>query len=249
MDQLQSAKSALQRALAEVEAAIASLSTATGANETTREGSEPLANSLSSDELSNGQTQPWPSKASVHIDQEEAPADGELDLRYQQDIWVRPKPPGDSSFSIELLWWAAAAGQYGDGQEFPIFILRHRNASRCPSGVRCATSHWELIADDLHSMEKGCIELQLVCMTTRHVELQMSSMNHGYFYDDLEAIATPPCRLHNDLLPDFSSVTAAGYQVMLFRLIESWENKRLTRTVDGGVWVDNHGRLLFDMNR
>ncbi|KAF5561592.1 hypothetical protein FPHYL_6085 [Fusarium phyllophilum] len=245
MDQLLSAKSALQQALAEVESAIASLST--GENGVSQECSESLADSESSDELSDGQPQPWPSKASVHIIQEEAPADEKLDPRYQQDIWVRPKPLGNSSFSIELLWWAAAAGQYGDGEEFPIFILRHRNASRCPSGVPCDTSHWELIADDLPAMKKGCIELQLVCMSTRHVELQMSSMNHGYFYDDRELIAIPPCRLFNELLPDFSSVTAAGYEVMVFRVIESWEDKRLTGTVDGGAWMDSHGRLLFDM--
>jgi hypothetical protein len=178
-----------------------------------------------------------------------SPAYGELDPRFQQDIWVRPKPPGDSSLTIELLWWAAAAGQYGDGEEFPIFILRHRNAARCPSGVRCATSHWKLIADDLPAMEKGCIELQLVCLSTRHIELQMSSMNNGYFYDDRDLITIPPCRLHNDLLPDFSSVRAAGYQVVLFRLIESWEDKRRTGVVYGGIWMDNHGRLLFDINR
>ncbi|KAF5579448.1 hypothetical protein FPCIR_11106 [Fusarium pseudocircinatum] len=128
MEQLQSAKSALQQALAEVEAAIAALSTEE--NGAFPECSEPLANSESFDELRDGQSRPWPSKASVHIDQEEAPADGELDPRFQQDLWVRPKPPGDSSFSIELLWWAAAAGQYGNGEEFPIFILRHRNAAR-----------------------------------------------------------------------------------------------------------------------
>ncbi|KAF5536680.1 hypothetical protein FNAPI_11672 [Fusarium napiforme] len=191
MEQLQSTKSALQRALAEVEAAIAALSV--GDNEASQECSESLASSKSSDQLSDGQCQHRPSKASVHVDQEEAPAYGELDPRFQQDIWVRPKPPGDESFSIELLWWAAAAGQYGDGEEFPIFILRHRNATRCPSGVRCASSHWELIADDLPAKEKGCIELQLVCLSTRHVELQMSSMNNGYFYDDRGLITIPPC--------------------------------------------------------
>ncbi|KAF5694789.1 integral membrane protein PTH11 [Fusarium denticulatum] len=116
MEQLQSAKSALQRALAEIETAIAALST--GENGASQECNEPLANSESSDELSDGQSRPWPSKASVHIDQEEAPVAGELDPRFQQGIW-----------------WAAAAGQYGNGEEFPISILRHRNASRCPSGV------------------------------------------------------------------------------------------------------------------
>ncbi|KAK2473386.1 hypothetical protein H9L39_15561, partial [Fusarium oxysporum f. sp. albedinis] len=150
MDQLQSTKSALQRALAEGP----------------QEGSELLAGSESSNGLSDGQLQPRPPKASVHIEREEAPADERLDARYQQDIWVCPKPPSDSSFSIDLLWWAAATGTYGNGEEFPIFILRHRNASECPSGESCETSHWELIMDDILTMEEGCIEWQLVCMYT-----------------------------------------------------------------------------------
>ncbi|WJG37184.1 uncharacterized protein FOBCDRAFT_208749 [Fusarium oxysporum Fo47] len=213
-----------------------------------QEGSELLAGSESSNGLSDGQLQPRLSKASVHIDREEAPADERLDARYQQDIWVCPKPPSDSSFSIDLLWWAAAAGTYGDGEEFPIFILRHRNASECPPEESCETNHWELIMDDLPTMEEGCIELQLVCMYTRYVERQMSSLNNGDFYDDQKSITIPPCQLFNDFLPDFSSVTEAGYQVVVFRLIESWEDERLTHCTDQGAWMDKHGRLLSDMH-
>ncbi|KAF5978549.1 hypothetical protein FCOIX_5814 [Fusarium coicis] len=79
MDQLQSAKSALERALAEVEVATAALST--GDNQTSQECSECLASSESSDELSDVQCQHRPSKASVHVDQEMAPAYGELNPR------------------------------------------------------------------------------------------------------------------------------------------------------------------------
>lgn len=65
--------------------------------------------------------------------------------------------------------------------------------------------------DDLPTMEEGCIELQLVCMYTRYVERQMSSLNNGDCYDDQKSITIPPCQLFNDLLPEFSSVTEAGY--------------------------------------
>ncbi|KAL5593192.1 hypothetical protein FOBRF1_012294 [Fusarium oxysporum] len=122
----------------------------------------------------------------IHIDREEAPADERLDPRYQQDIWVCPKPPSDSSFSIDLLWWAAAAGTYGNGEEFPIFILRHRNASECPSGESCETSHWELIMDDLLTMEEGCIEWQLEDERRTHCTDQGAWMDkHGRLLSDM----------------------------------------------------------------
>lgn len=85
-------------------------------------------------------------------------------------------------------------------------------------------------------------------MYTRYVERQMSSLNNGDFYDDQKSITIPPCQLFNDLLPDFSSVTEAWYQVVIFRLIESWKDERLTHCTDQGAWMDKHGRLLSDMH-
>ncbi|KAH7205820.1 uncharacterized protein BKA55DRAFT_547109 [Fusarium redolens] len=248
MDQLQSAKSALQQALAEVEAAIASLSTAPGENEGSHDSNKSLAGSKCFNGLIEGHHQPRPSKASVHIDREELPDDKRLDPRFQQDKWIRPKPSGDSCFSGNLLHWAAMMGPDDEGVEYPIFILRHRDASECTAGGTCESSHWELIDDCVSTRVEGCIELQLVCMRTEHVERQMSSMSSGEFHDCDELITIPPCQLFNDLLPDFSSVTEAGYQVVLFRLVESWEDERFTHWINKGVWMDNHGRLLRDMD-
>ncbi|KLO78928.1 Uncharacterized protein LW93_4250 [Fusarium fujikuroi] len=246
MERLQSYKSELQKALAEVEADIAFLSTAPGEN---IKGSKPPADLNSSNELSGGKLQPRPSKASVHIAQEEAPAHYLRDPKFQQDKWIRPKPRGSSCFSNEIVQWASALiEECGDdeGVEYPLLTLRHHKASKCIAGEACGTGHWELIYDGLTTRVKGCIDLQLVCMRTKHVEREMSSCRSDDFHDYEDRITIPPCKLFNALLPEFSSVARAGYQVVIFRLVESCEDESVLPA--NAPWMDSHGRLLGDMD-
>ncbi|VTT69483.1 unnamed protein product [Fusarium fujikuroi] len=175
IERLQSNKSELQKALAEVEAAIAFLSTAAGEN---IRGSKLPADLKFSNELSDGKLQPRPSKASVHIAREEAPPFFKLDPRFQQDKWIRPKPPGSSCFSNEIVQWAyTRIIEDDEGVEYPLLTLRHHKASKCITGKACETGHWELIYDGVTTRVKGCIDLQLACMRTKHVEREMSSLS------------------------------------------------------------------------
>ncbi|KAF5606405.1 uncharacterized protein FSUBG_6012 [Fusarium subglutinans] len=248
MDQLQSAKSALQQTLAEIEAAIASLSTAPADDRMLQKRSEHLASSESSDEISDDQSQPRPSKASVQDDGGKDWTEYGLDARFQQDKWVRPKPPGRSCFSSELIQWAAVAELDDEGVEYPILTLRHHNASKCIAGEPCGTGHWELIHDRVATEVEGCLDLQLLCMRTEHVERQMTSCPSENFYDYKDSITNLPCKLFNELLPDFSSVTRAGYEVIIFRLVERFKDEDIKPWVGEGVWLDSHGRVLRDMD-
>ncbi|KAG4282010.1 hypothetical protein FPRO06_10913 [Fusarium proliferatum] len=198
--------------------------------------------------LCDGKLQPRPSKASVHIAREDAPPFYKLDPRFQQDKWIRPKPPGSSCFSNEIVQWAYTRIEDDEGVEYPLLTLRHHKASKCIAGKACETGHWELIYDGVTTRVKGCIDLQLACMRTKHVEREMSSCKSGDFHDDEDRITIPPCKLFNALLPDFSSVTRAGYQVVIFRLVESWEDENFKRWAVDGVWIDSHGRVIGDMH-
>ncbi|KAF5648554.1 hypothetical protein F52700_870 [Fusarium sp. NRRL 52700] len=237
MDQLQSAKSALQNALAEVESAIASLSMAPVDNDTSQEGSE------------TRQLPPQPSKASLNINREDYTTETKRDPRYQQDKWIRPKPSsGYSCFSGNLVQWAADVAPIDNDVEYPILTLRHREASRCTVREECETGHWELIHERKPTRLNGCLDLQLVCMRTEHAEKSMTSCPTKEFRDGQDSITIPPCTLFNDLLPDFSSVEEAGYEVVLFRLTETWEESICVSVSPWTVWMDSHGRLLRDMD-
>lgn len=246
MDHLRSTTSALQQALTGVKSAIAALSTAPGESKGPKEGSEPPAHSESSNGLSDSQIQHRPSKASVHIDREDAPADESLDPRYQPDKWILPKPWRSYCVDCGLLF--RAAGLTGDDEavKYPMFILRHHNAGECVAGEPCEAGHWTLFDDCVAPRVEGCVNLQLLCTRTNLFKKQMGYCTCRDFSEDDDSITMTPCKLFNDLLPDFRSVKRAGYQVVVFRLVESWENEDFDRWAYAGDWMDIHGCLVGD---
>ncbi|KAJ4245973.1 hypothetical protein NW762_013717 [Fusarium torreyae] len=183
--------------------------------------------------------QPRPCKASLLVDPGDREAEWPyLDSRFKQDRTLSGKLC--QAFSNEFLWCAKAGYEFGR-EEFPMFILRHANAAECPVGEGC--THWQWISDHEAAREEESIDLQVVCISAETVEKGISIFEAWSMFEPNDAITCDPCAIFNALKPDFGVIRAAGYEVVLFRLVEGHVDD-----ADGTKWMDQCGRLLARMD-
>ncbi|KAM0550178.1 hypothetical protein ACHAPJ_009026 [Fusarium lateritium] len=241
----------METELAEMRATMSALALAPEPNENHSQSDNDPAESLhNSQEFPAGgprsshlihgiEDQPRPCKASLLVN----PGDGSaawsyLDCRFNQDRRLSGKP--SLAFSSEFLWCAKAGYEFGR-DEFPVFILRHANAVECPVGEGC--THWQWIRGREATREEGAIDLQVVCITAETMEKGIYIFNEGPMFESDEAITIAPCQIFNALSLEFSVIKAAGYDVVLFRLVEDDVD-----IIDCLKWIDQHGRLLARMD-
>ncbi|KAF5024692.1 hypothetical protein F66182_3231 [Fusarium sp. NRRL 66182] len=134
-----------------------------------------------------------------------------LDSRLNQYNWLSAKPT--RYVSREVLWDTLEGGYHWKEDKYHRVRLRHANAADCPMGEDC--THWGLSQEDGAARQEGTVELLLVCMTTEDAE-KGTWKSKGPIFDD--AITCRPSRLFHGMKPDFSTVKAAGSEVVLCHL-------------------------------
>ncbi|KAF4451687.1 hypothetical protein F53441_5366 [Fusarium austroafricanum] len=164
--------------------------------------------------------------------------EGAYDRRFWENRWEQHPPPFNQCFSIELCHFAVENASAHPEDEFPIFHLQHLDDPGCMLGQPC--KKWDLIGYHDYTEPEGSIQLQIVCINTMYVKSGISSIQYSTpFYEYQGSIPNAPCRLANDMKPDFSKVHEAGYHVAAWRLIERKGCNTWCK------WLDQFGRFLF----
>ncbi|KAF9772051.1 hypothetical protein IL306_010280 [Fusarium sp. DS 682] len=106
-------------------------------------------------------------------------------------------------------------------ESMKLLALYHEDADKCPIRVQC--NHWKLVKDvDFWDHKPGSVTVYADCVShdfIKHCKVVNVFNNQEPLKERLR-ITSMPCRIFNDLKPDFSIFEKKGWTVVNFNVYE-----------------------------